>query len=80
MSELERLQNRVCELEELLGLHLERRLPGFSDLAWQLLGLLLKHRIVPREFAHRALYGGRPEVDQPATPRASDPRQGGLDI
>jgi len=72
MSKLERLQDRIYELEELLGLHLERRLDGFSELGWQLLGLLLKHRIMPREFAHRALYGGRPEADQPSTPRAID--------
>ena len=62
------LEERNRELEELLGLTNSAPRPeGISEQAWKMAGLLAKHRLVTREFAFRAIYGSRPESDQPAT-------------
>jgi len=67
MTELERLRDRVEELEELIGLTID--LPFYrlalSPTQARLLGLLLKRDFVTRDFAFVAMYGGRPEADQP---------------
>lgn len=71
MSELQRLRDRVAELEELLGLNanlpavLFIRGPRVGGAARELLGLLLKASLLRRSAAYAALYGTRPEADQP---------------
>jgi hypothetical protein len=72
-SELQRLRDRVEELEELLGLTPPVRYNlNITDLGMRLLGLLLKRPLVVREFAFRALYGGKAESDQPKNLRIID--------
>lgn len=73
-DEVQSLRDRVEELENLLGLCIEapRPIVGIRGIGWKLLGLLLRHPMVGREFAFRALYGGRPESDQPADLRIID--------
>ena len=68
MSELERLRDRVDELEELLGVRgtIPRKMFRSCPLAAeQLIGMLLARPSITREAAYTALYGGRPEADQP---------------
>lgn len=74
MSELERLRDRIEELEELLGLTMPwpRYVRGFTPIRRALLGLLRRRPLVTREFAYRAIYGGRPESNQPADLRIID--------
>lgn len=71
MSELQQLRDRVCELEELLGLtaefprHLLPRGTFRLNICEPLLGLLLARPFVSQQAAYDACYGGRPECDQP---------------
>ena len=73
-DEMQCLRDRVEELENLLGLRIEppRAIPGVRGIGWKLIGLLLRHPMVGREFAFRALYGDRPEIDQPLDLRIID--------
>lgn len=66
MSAVERLQDRIDQLEDALGLKL--RLPneyGLTPLEMKILGLLVKRGIVHRDTIFDALYGALPESDQP---------------
>jgi DNA-binding response OmpR family regulator len=66
LAEAEALRDRIEELEGLLGLNL--MVPGdlkLSPILRKLLGLLLKGRIISREFIFTALYAGRPESNWP---------------
>lgn len=66
MSELERLRDRVTELEEILGLNL--CLPDALDLSkreTQIVGLLVKRPIVSRDAIFSAVYGSLPWRSQP---------------
>lgn len=67
MSELERLRDRVTELEELLGLADNEiyAMLGLPKLQRSLLGLLMKRPLVSRDTAFAAIYGDRPEASQP---------------
>jgi DNA-binding response OmpR family regulator len=69
MSELQRLCDRVEELEGLLGLTMIGRdtiLPiAITRAARPLLGLLLRRGQVTHSVAFTALYGDRPEAEQP---------------
>jgi hypothetical protein len=72
-SEVSRLRDRVEELEELIGLKVVgSRAAGLSVTQWLMAGLLLKRPLISREFAFRAIYGGRPESDQPTDIRTVD--------
>lgn len=75
MSELDRLRDRVEDLEHLLGIteHFPRVLcpaikgkfrRGFLD---PILGLLLARAYVPKEAMYEVLYGMRAEAEQPRT-------------
>lgn len=67
-EEVQRLRDRVEELEELLGIRLpvpNKLIKGMRG--WQLLGLLRKSSgVVSRDYAFVAIYGGWPECDQPS--------------
>jgi two-component system cell cycle response regulator CtrA len=66
MSELERLRDRVRELEEILGMDVE--LPnqlGFTPVENKIVGLLIKRPVVSKEVLYTTLYGDRPECEQP---------------
>ena len=68
MSEVEALKDRIRELEWLLGLRRQwpkPRLKGIRVIGWQMIGLLLRWPLVTHDVAFRAIYGGRPEADQP---------------
>lgn len=72
MSELQRLQDRIAELENVLGL--TARFPGIlpggifrTRACDQLLGLLMARTFVSHQSAYEALYGDRSECDQPTT-------------
>ena len=67
-AELRRLRDRVEELEDLIGLGADVVRPiGMSATEWRLASLLLRRPTATREFLHRAMYGARPEVDQPTS-------------
>jgi hypothetical protein len=72
MTELERLRDRVAELEDLLGMAMVKPGIGLSGLSGILLGLLIRRSAVSREFAFRAIYGARPESEQPTNLRIID--------
>jgi DNA-binding response OmpR family regulator len=66
------MQDRIEELEDLLGLHLplvdlNRKRLGVTPKESQILSLLLaaNGKVCPREFMYRAMYGDRIDVDQP---------------
>jgi DNA-binding response OmpR family regulator len=66
MSEIERLRDRVEELEGLLGLHLN--LPnelGLTPLELKYIGFLMRKEIANQDMILTAVYGGLPECDQP---------------
>ncbi len=66
MSEIERLRDRIEELETLLGLRLS--LPnvlGLTPIEEKIVGLLVARDIVSRDYIHSCLYGHLPECDQP---------------
>lgn len=68
MNELQTLRDRVQELEELLGYSVrDVGLAGLPlpPLARSMLGVLYKSHIASREHLFTALYGMRPEADQP---------------
>lgn len=70
MSELQRLRDRVEELESLLGL--ERDLAMRIRHAWRMaseesriMSIVLKRAFATRETLYTILYGARPDCDQP---------------
>ena len=65
-SVLQALRDRVDELEELVGVRQrdEWALP-LSAMQEKLVGLLRKSAVVNKERAYVAMYGARPECDQP---------------
>lgn len=71
MSELQRLRDRVEELEDLAGMgdddvSLLRQATGLTLAQCKILGVIRKRRrIAPRQMIHGYVYGGRPECDQP---------------
>lgn len=75
MNELEFLRNRVAELEEVVGLTADlprslipRAMAGTragAPGALRFIGILLARPFGHREGIYTALYGGRPEADQP---------------
>lgn len=72
-TEIERLKDRIEELERLLGMRLRApRIPGLNESQWQLLGLLLRGGVIEREYAFIALYGDRHEAEQPTNLRMVD--------
>lgn len=70
MSELQRLRDRVEELEHLLGIeqtftgHL-RVIFNLSEEQARVLGVLLSKPMATEDVLYAALYGDRPECDQP---------------
>lgn len=73
ISRISRLESRIEELEELLGMRaVLPRITGFGVREWSLLGLLVRHRLVTREFAFPAIYGELHEDEQPAGLRIID--------
>ncbi|MCZ7564720.1 MAG: helix-turn-helix domain-containing protein [Burkholderiales bacterium] len=64
--EVERLRDRVAELEELVGLRAEfpSRL-GLTHTESMLFGLLVKRGMCTRDAIYAAMYGTRPDGDQP---------------
>jgi DNA-binding response OmpR family regulator len=68
-KEIARLRDRIEELEELLGMELPWPRPNLSLTPQEekVLALLLRAegRLVTRDFAFAAIYGGRPECDEP---------------
>lgn len=65
--EIQRLRDRVEELEELLGLRADViRPPGLSRTEWRLLGALSSGRVCSRDFLLRTLYPG-PEYPEDRT-------------
>lgn len=70
MSEIQRLKDRIAELESVIGITTampETFFPGVRPKvpAKQLLGMLLARPFVTRDAAYEALFGDRPECDQP---------------
>ena len=71
MTELERLQNRIEELESVLGVGKDevtiyRRAFGLTRDQARILGLLFKRNAtVTRGSIYTVLYGSRPDCDQP---------------
>lgn len=72
MSELQQLRDRVAELEEAIGLTAMPALRAvlkpegyWLSTCETLCGMLMKRPCVPRSAAYIAIYGGRPECDQP---------------
>lgn len=69
MSELQRLRDRVAELEALLGASEEDtvrlRALGLTKTSSLVLGIILKRPVASREAIYVAIYGARPDCDQP---------------
>lgn len=70
MSEVQRLQDRVEELEEILGLTAVIPNPLLKGVrpkvaSMQLLGMLLARPFVTRDAAYTVLFGDRLECEQP---------------
>lgn len=70
-NELQRLRDRVEELEELLGVHGEDKIDPLVSLALtpmerRVLGVIYRWELVRRPKLYTLLYGARPECDQPA--------------
>ena len=66
MSEVQQLRDQIAQLEEALGLNLQ--LPnefGLTPLEMKIAGLLTRREIANRTMIFAALYGSRPECDQP---------------
>lgn len=62
------LRDRVEELEELLGLRQpapSSAMPHLTPCEFQLLGVLYRGGLITKEFAHRAIWGDKPEGDWP---------------
>ena len=75
-EDINALRDRIQELEELLGMRLPQpRLGVLSTVrktGWKILGLLLKRGLITREYTYSALYGAKPESEQPVDPRVID--------
>jgi DNA-binding response OmpR family regulator len=73
---IQALQDRIEELEGLLGMNLPRlrigKLSKLRKTPYKVLGLLLKRELVTRDYIHTALYGGKPESEQPGDLRVVD--------
>ena len=71
MSELQRLRNRVEELELILGMgqddvSLIRQVTGLTQMPATLVSILYRRRVtLTKETLHQAMYGGMAECDQP---------------
>jgi len=70
MSEVQRLRDRVEQLEEMLGISPDTTLKirlklGLTKCQAKMLGILVKREIVSWDAMHFVLYGDRPEADQP---------------
>lgn len=70
---IQELEDRVAELETLLGAHPPKPLPswlaegvGMGKTMHSMIGMLLEQTIVSRECAFAVLYGNKPDADQPA--------------
>jgi DNA-binding response OmpR family regulator len=66
MSEIERLRDRVEQLEEAFGINLQ--LPnefGFTPLEMKILGILVARSIVSKDTIFDVVYGSLPENSQP---------------
>lgn len=59
MPTIEELQERIIQLEEMLGLRDQPPPIGVPPTSAKLLGLLMRIRFVPCETAYSALYGDR---------------------
>lgn len=68
LAELRRLRDRVEELEDIVGLKAAARFPApMSPQQREILGILLT-RAIAMDALIAALYGRRPECDQPDNP------------
>jgi hypothetical protein len=70
MDEVQRLRDRIDELEQILGVDrsLANRLRGalcISRDQARMLGMLLSRNVVTHEAMYTVMYGARPECDQP---------------
>lgn len=70
MSEVQRLRDRVAELEELIGVsgNLVHRMQDhlrLTPIEAQVLGYLMRRSTAGREAMYLAIYGGLPERSQP---------------
>jgi DNA-binding response OmpR family regulator len=71
VSELQRLRNRVEELELILGMgqddiSLIRQVTGLTPTQATLVSILYRRRVtLTKEMLHQAIYGGMAECDQP---------------
>jgi hypothetical protein len=70
MNELQRLRDRVEQLEEMLGIGRDTTLQirlrlGLTKCQAKMLGILVKREMVSWEAMHFVLYGDRPDADQP---------------
>ena len=63
------LLDRIAELEELLGLRMPKPsaglMLGMPKKSRQIIGLLMKRPLGTKEYIWAALYGDKPEADQP---------------
>ena len=68
-AEIQKLQDRIEELEARLGLVSEAKFrpAGLTKTEWQFVSLVLKHKIISEEVAFRAIYAGRADVDHPGS-------------
>lgn len=70
MSEIQRLRDRIEQLEEMLGINPSTMTKislslGVTKSQAKMLGILMKREVVSWDAMHFALYGDRPEADQP---------------
>jgi ribosome biogenesis SPOUT family RNA methylase Rps3 len=71
MSELQRLRDRVEELEQILGMDeddvsLIRQVTGLAHMPATMVSILYRRRVIlTKETLHQAIYGGVAECDQP---------------
>jgi hypothetical protein len=71
MDELQRLRDRIDELEQVLGVDrtLTNRLRGALGISRdqaRMLGVLIGRNVVTHEAMYTVMYGARPECDQPS--------------
>lgn len=71
-SELQKLRDRVEQLEAILGIHetITERLRvafGITPYGAKILGMLMARRFASNEAIYAMLYGARPECDLPST-------------